>query len=141
VFYAGDGSMYQNQKEIKHKYSKDGIYIAVAEAENEFGCIGTDTLIIEVFPEINIYVPNIFSPNGDGTNETFKVVATGLIDYRIDIYNQWGGKVFESTELNEGWDGIYGNEESPIGVYIYHIYATTIFEEKIARRGQLLLIR
>ena len=63
--------------------------------------------IVEVMPPVNLYVPNAFTPNSDGTNDTFGAKGDGIIEFNIQIFNRWGELVFESNDINKVWDGIY----------------------------------
>lgn len=70
-----------------------------------------------------IFVPNVFTPNGDGLNETFKPSAKYVYNYRMQIYSRWGEKLFETYDLNKGWNTYYKGKECPSGVYMYLIDA------------------
>ncbi len=76
---------------------------------------------VEVTPAKVYYMPNAFSPNGDGLNETFGLVGDGITEYNFQIYNRWGNLVFVSNELYDRWDGTYNNEAVPEGIYVYKI--------------------
>lgn len=88
------------------------------------GCISNDTMRIDIeyFSELN--VPNIFTPNGDGQNDIFRVYGTDIFEFSMMIFDRWGGKMFETTNLNEGWDGNFKNQPVASGVYIVLIKAT-----------------
>ena len=84
--------------------------------------------------EAKIFVPNAFTPNKDGKNEVFIPRAilifnqTGnpILDYKFEIYNRWGEQVFESTDLNVGWDGTYKGELCQEGHYVYKVRALSL---------------
>ncbi len=107
------------------------------------GCQITYALeVTERFPKI--YIPNAFSPNNDGTNDTFKPVADCESTYFMQIYNKWGSIIFSTEDITEGWDGSFRNELAPEGEYSYVIfYAGSIngvsFEDTY--RGAFNLIR
>ncbi len=87
------------------------------------GCQNTAVLnIFLLFPEVK--VPNAFSPDGDGTNDSFSIVVVNegvaTVD-KMEIYNRWGQKVFESADPNARWDGTIDGQEAPVDVYIYNI--------------------
>lgn len=87
---------------------------------DSFGC--TDTVQIPILVKGGvIYVPNAFSPNGDGTNDIFKVYGSGFKTFLLRIFNRWGEKIFETTNPDEGWDGTYMGKEMNPGVYVYYI--------------------
>lgn len=71
----------------------------------------------------NIYIPNAFSPNGDGLNDRFELQSRCRISqYELNVYNRWGQLLFKSSELTQSWDGYYQGELLPVGEYVYHLY-------------------
>jgi len=94
----------------------------VLEATNDFGCVESDTLFVEVVEDITVY--NAFSPNGDFVNEYFEIEnAEKFPDIRVEVFNRWGSKVFSSTGYTYDlwWDGTYNGKDVPIGTYYYVI--------------------
>lgn len=91
--------------------------------ENEFGC--RDTLLIETYVSspFKLFVPNAFSPNGDGQNDEFAYSVLGTDDFQIIIYNRWGEEVFKSDDPQQFWQGTIqnGGNDAPGGVYTYQI--------------------
>lgn len=88
-------------------------------------CESRDTFTIK-YHECNcdLYVPNVFSPNGDGNNDVFQIFSTcDLVYFSISIYNRWGEEVFYSRQLSDSWTG--DSHKIP-GVYIYHIQYRTL---------------
>jgi gliding motility-associated-like protein len=88
-----------------------------------------------------VYVPNSFTPNGDGKNDVIMVYATGIRTLKFMIFNQWGQKVYEGTNPNSGWDGRFGGKDAPMGVYMYT--ATVILHNgvEVNKKGSINLIR
>jgi gliding motility-associated-like protein len=78
---------------------------------------------VGVVPPIALYIPNAFTPNGDGLNDTFGPVGEGITDYSMQIFNRWGNLIFESNDMNVQWDGNYHNEIAPTGTYVYKLSA------------------
>jgi len=99
-------------------FNSIGTYIITSTYINGF-CSSSDKKIIEVIEckETLIWIPEVFSPNGDGHNDVFKVVALNINYIQIEIYNRWGEILYYSEDLLEGWDGFYLNRLSPSGVY------------------------
>lgn len=92
-----------------------------------------------------LYVPNIFSPNGDGINDEFRTFpGCEFTNYQMQVFNRWGGKVFESETPNESWDGDIQSEKAQQGTYIY-VLTFDILNNGITipqdRRGTVELIR
>jgi|TARA_Y100000296_G_C5093456_1_gene216118 gliding motility-associated-like protein len=92
---------------------------------------------IKVPHEHAIFVPNVFSPDGDNTNDTFQVVGRGLDHITIEIYNRWGQMIFEAPNLNEVWDGTFRGKPCPIGTYVYQLKVDT----RTSQSGTITLIR
>ena len=113
--------------------------VQVTSAE---GCIQTDDILVKVFSNFDVFVPNSFTPNGDGINETLKPLGKGLA--RIEffkIYNRYGELLFESRDVNKGWDGNYKGKKQPAGNYIYIVRAIDIMGRVIDEKGSVLIIR
>ena len=99
------------------------------EMESSIGCIGTDSvfvkLVSEEIPDFEIYVPNAFSPNGDGINDSFKIIfphsTFNIQNSTLSIYDRWGGLIVETDGIVYGWDGKKHGKDCPGGVYVYKI--------------------
>ena len=113
------------------------------QASNAGGCSTTDSL--EVFKDCYLDVPNAFSPDGDGVNDYFfprQLLGASLSRFRMQIFNRWGAKVFETTSLDgRGWDGRYGSKEQNTGVYIYLIEAAFTNGTLENYQGNVTLLR
>ncbi|MBK8328069.1 MAG: gliding motility-associated C-terminal domain-containing protein [Bacteroidetes bacterium] len=108
------------------------------------GCELVDTVYIE--PSIccdEVFIPNAFSPNGDGLNDIFKVTTTaGLELYQWAVYNRWGNKVWSSTDYFEGWDGKFREKDQPLETYFYIFsYKCLATGEDILLKGDVTLVR
>jgi gliding motility-associated-like protein len=88
-----------------------------------------------------IYVPNVFTPNGDGQNDEFKVAYRSITSYHCKIYNEWGRIVYDSTDITQGWDGKIGGTNASVGVYFYVIEAKGSDGRKINKEGAVNLLR
>ena len=91
------------------------------EVRDEFGCEGSDTLVLREQCPTALYVPNVFTPNDDGFNDEFRAYGHDIISYQLRIYNRWGGLLFESNQVDEHWDGYYDGEPLSSGVYTWVI--------------------
>jgi gliding motility-associated-like protein len=98
-----------------------GVYWLAVDNGN--GCINTDSILISHSKcDCSFYIPNAFTPNGDGINEIFKpVYDCEILNYSMQLYNRWGQLIFESENPNSGWNGTYQNQKTPEGVYVYRI--------------------
>ncbi|MFT3682669.1 MAG: gliding motility-associated C-terminal domain-containing protein [Ferruginibacter sp.] len=106
------------------------------------GCIGYDTVMIKTFADVKFYIPNAFSPNGDGHNEIFKPVAAGIKKiYWFRIVNRYGEIVFETSQFDTGWDGFYKGKPQPAANYVWWIKGTTNSGRVIEMKGNVVLVR
>ena len=77
--------------------------------------------IVCIPTELRLFVPNSFTPNGDGINDIFLPKGIFVSEYNLQIFNRWGEKLFESDDLNKGWDGSFKNKVCQLGTYYYQI--------------------
>jgi gliding motility-associated-like protein len=96
----------------------------VTVVDDVTGCVDTATVSIEVDETLEFFVPNTFTPNGDGNNDQLMVYGNGLTYLNFEIYNRWGELVFQTNDPNVGWDGTYKGEQAPPGVYVYQVKAS-----------------
>lgn len=89
---------------------------------------------------MTIFIPNSFTPNGDGLNDTFGVYGESIKQYSMEIYNRWGEKVFESANINEQWDGTYNGKNVPEGTYVYRVTAREESGNNTSRNGTVNII-
>jgi gliding motility-associated-like protein len=88
-----------------------------------------------------IYVPNAFTPNGDGVNDVFIAYGTAISTSKLMIYNQWGKQVFVSTDLSKGWDGNSQSGKATAGIYTYALEAVMQDGQKVTKTGTFTLVR
>jgi gliding motility-associated-like protein len=98
----GDGATSDNLTP-QHEYTGVQEYTASFEVENEIGCRSIDYAIIN--PPLHIYIPNAFTPDGDGNNDVFQAVATGITEFQMWIFNRWGEQVFYTDNIDVPWLG------------------------------------
>ena len=79
---------------------------------------GSDTIRLQLL-DCDFFVPNVFTPNGDGINDRFEIVSKDLSKYHLCVYNRWGAKIFCTSDLNTQWDGTYKGENCSDGVYFW----------------------
>jgi gliding motility-associated-like protein len=124
-FDDGGTSILQNPT---HAYASQGIYEVWLYIEDNNGCIDSTTARIIINQLFTIYIPNAFSPDGNGVNEIFIPSGMGIDEdrYVMQIYDRWGNRIFETTDIGIGWDGnIEGQEISEMdkmsAVFVYYI--------------------
>jgi len=92
-------------------------------------------------PLTDIFVPNVFTPNGDGKNDVFKVFGNAISQVEMYIYNQWGEKIYQEIGADPKWDGTAGGTQQPVGVYVYFVKVTMRNGQVIIKKNALNLIR
>jgi gliding motility-associated-like protein len=110
-------------------------------ASNEWGCAAYDSINIFVDPGALLALPNAFSPGG-GANSTLKILKRGVatLNY-FRIYDRWGVEVFQTTDIDNGWDGTYKGTAQPVGVYVYVFEALASDGTVFQKQGNVTLLR
>lgn len=111
---------------------------------NEFGCKASDTVTVRVVPLYEMFVPNVFTPNGDGVNDFFQIFGNlnGIEYLQIQIFNKIGEKVFESSDHNFIWDGTYQGAALHPQIFVWQLKVTWLNEKRDElRKGTLTLIK
>jgi gliding motility-associated-like protein len=114
-------------KSPRHEFTQVGIYPVTLIETNIHGCTDTITKNVYVLEDFTMYIPNTFTPNGDGINDIFLPKGMGFKpdQYEITIYDRWGHMVFHNKDVNTGWDGTIRGAIAPNDVYIYKIRCIT----------------
>ncbi|MFH1320704.1 MAG: gliding motility-associated C-terminal domain-containing protein [Bacteroidota bacterium] len=105
------------------------------------GCISTDSITINVNIKAVIFIPDIFSPNGDGSNDMLYVRGKKIESINFAIYDRWGEKVFETTDINNGWDGNFRGKPMNPAVFVYYVTGNFTNGDVINEKGHVALIR
>ena len=109
------------------------------------GCPKTATVTIYVLSmqcdPADVYVPNTFTPNGDGQNDILFVRGNMITEMYFAVYNRWGEMVFETTNQNVGWDGIYKGMKADPAVFAWYLRATCYNGNELKKQGNTTLIR
>ena len=98
----GDGSTSTAQNPV-HTFPGSGTYTVTQVVFNQYGCPGTFLIVID-FSE-GILIPNVFTPDGDGSNDVWYIPNSGMEEFHVVIFDRWGAKVFETTADEIRWDG------------------------------------
>ena len=116
-----------------------GIYsVTVAD---EHGCEAMDEIELFNSCDDHLNLPNVFSPNEDGINDQLKPLYYGPIkNYSLKIWNRYGELVFETDNLEKGWNGKYENEDQPMGTYVFTMDAK-LDEKALHKTGNITLVR
>ncbi len=109
------------------------------------GCKSTDTIQI-LWSGTPFYLPNAFTPNGDGLNDSFRAIPRYdyVNKYHLSIYNRWGQRIYETTDINKGWDGTYKGSPCMLGAYVYRLVYEEFGQQPIESKvveGTVMLVR
>ncbi|MCG3164524.1 MAG: hypothetical protein POELPBGB_00278 [Bacteroidia bacterium] len=139
-FGTGDVATVQNPV---YSYADTGIFTVTLEVLNQFGCSDTIEHTLVILPSFTIYVPNAFTPDGNGVNDVFLPSGIGWSDYELRIFSRWGSQVFESFDPTVGWDGtIRGKGEvAASDVYVWRIFVRDNHKRKQDFIGHVTLVR
>lgn len=122
----------------------------VLTVTNGLGCTATDTMQVLVKEDSSgsgtageIFIPNVFAPNGNGAEENreFRVLGDGIRDIRVLVFNRWGELVFESEDPQEGWDGTHNGEALEPGVFFYKVNLTLQNGEDRSFEGDVTILQ
>ena len=110
--------------------------------KNYYGCTITDSIHVTYFTGPDIYVPNAFTPNGDGKNDIFRPFVVGIsqFDY-FRVFDRNGRLVFQTQQYNQGWNGNISGKKSPAGTYVWEAKGIDFNGKTVFRKGTVELLR
>ncbi|WP_222166037.1 gliding motility-associated C-terminal domain-containing protein [Edaphocola aurantiacus] len=123
------------------EYRRSGTYEVCLTATNEFNCSDKicKELTASIYPIVDL--PTAFSPNGDGNNDILRIRGYGIEKVNLQIFNRWGEKVFETSELDKGWDGKYKGVLQEMDTYGYLLTADFFDGSTTKKQGNVTLMR
>ncbi len=150
----GDGTTPYQAKDTVHQYTQVGIYDVSLTAWTEHGCEAYMIIpeAVTVIGEGSIMYPNVFRPSTTGPtygaynasqhlNEVFYPVHEGVVEYDFTVYNRWGERLFETTDITQGWDGYYDGKLCPQDVYVWKATVTYGNGKSEILTGDVTLLR
>ena len=121
VWHFDDG-LSSGELHTVHSFTTEGQYMVTLTATNPFGCVASVTHGPYIILSPELFIPNVFSPNGDGQNDRFLVEYSGSQPFNLQMMDRWGALLYDGKNKVEGWDGLnLAGEESPDGVYYYRV--------------------
>ncbi|MES2592744.1 MAG: PKD domain-containing protein [Bacteroidota bacterium] len=149
IWNFGDGST-STLFNPHYAYNLIGIFQVQLIAMNQYGC--TDTANAEVTTDADVIFPNAFTPNEDGSsggfydmnsmdNNVFFPYSSGVVEFKLEIFNRWGELIFQSFDIKQGWDGYYLGELSQEGVYIWKAYVRLNNGKIFSKIGDVTLLK
>jgi gliding motility-associated-like protein len=122
-------------------YTAAGNYTVTVIVTDNNGCTDSATVTIVVDEEITLEIPNVFTPNGDGTNDLFVINTTGIDQMTVSIYDRWGVLIAVVEGVNAGWDGRAVNGLSAVdGTYYFVLEYVTYRGEAMNKTGFVTLL-
>ena len=127
--YKGQDLLFSRRdQDQRYRFEEGGNYTVTLTASNsDCQCEDKDSTCYAEFEvhiaESYLNVPNVFTPNGDGANDEFRVDYKSIVEFHIWVYNRWNKLVYESTNPMEGWDGTINGRPAAAGAYFYVIRA------------------
>ncbi|MES2132171.1 MAG: PKD domain-containing protein [Bacteroidota bacterium] len=119
-----NGLNFSTQFNTSHTYNYVGTYTVDLVVTSLHGCTAEAAHVVEITPDFALYIPNSFTPDGNGVNDFFQPMGIGVNEdnYRLDIFDRWGESIFTSNNFRKGWDGsVKGSGIAEQGVYIYKV--------------------
>ncbi len=122
-----------------------GNHTYFVRVEDSATCKRFDSVTVYVFhtpcSASELYIPNAFTPNGDGKNDVLYVRSVGLTNVYFAVYDRWGQKMFETTDITRGWDGTFKGKKMDAAVFGYYVKAQCTGGETFEKKGNVTLLR
>ena len=139
----GDGNT-STLAEFEHVYGTSGdvTITLICNVPGAVNCKDTvQSKVVYISPSAQTFIPNTFTPNADGVNDIFRVRGPYYNFFYLAVYNRWGERIFESSKMEDGWNGSYKDIKSDPGVYGYYMKASCDGDEFFEKKGNVTLIR
>ncbi len=140
-FWNFGDSTFSTDVQPEHVFHATGYFVVQLIVMDHNGCRDTTYSTVEVKPSSSIFIPNAFSPNGDGVNDTFHPLFIKMTGLTVVILDRWGKRIAEWNDLNGSWDGFYNGSPAQADVYVYHFECTDVNGKKEERIGHVTLVR
>jgi len=141
----GTGSDQSRAQNPVFTFPDTGFYDVTQIVTHPSGCQDSLVQRIDIRPDVRYFLPNAFTPNADGLNDTYfgKGFLIGISNFNLSIWNRWGEKVFETTDPNEGWNGRYQNsgQEAPNDSYLVLVRFTGPRGQPFEFKGSATIVR
>ena len=125
----------------EHYYANEGTYKVMLVSTNQNGCPDTVYKTVIILPDFYFYSPNAFTPNKNGDNDVFTGYGLGIKTYRMRIFDRWGALLFESNDINIGWDGTYKGADAEYDVYVCVFDLESMRGKQVRRIDSVTLVR
>jgi gliding motility-associated-like protein len=123
-YFTNNNGYTSNQQNTSYLFEVAGTYPIAMVVKNKWGCSDTVVKSITIIEDQELFVPNSFTPNGDGINDIFLPKGKGLNKYNLVVFDRWGQKLFETSDFTTGWDGLFKGQDCKEDVYVWKITAS-----------------
>jgi len=148
-FGDGDTSYLPNPS---HTYQDTGYYFVYLTVINEYECVNNDSVLVIIEPDYDFLIPNAFTPDPSGpsggeydinapNNDVFFPITDYVEDFHMMIFNRWGELIFETFDINIGWDGYYHEKLCKQDVYVWKVEVNYVDGYELVRAGTVTLVR
>lgn len=120
-FFINNKGYQTTSQNPKYLFENFGTFPIALVVKNTWGCTDSVIKTITVEPDVNLFIPNAFTPNDDNLNDVFMPVCRSIKSYKLQIFDRWGARIFESADLLTGWDGTFKGEPAKMDVYVWKI--------------------
>ena len=139
----GDNGTDSVQQNPLHEYRDTGIYYVTLIITSPLGCLDTVIHPVDIDPDFSFFIPNTFTPNNDGKNETFNGFGIGILKYEMNIFDRWGDLIFKTTDYSKPWKGTAnnGSQLAQQDTYVYVFNITDVLNRKHRFIGHVNLVK
>jgi len=138
--FAEDGST-SNLQDPTYTFKDTGLYCTRLAVTNTHGCVDTTIQCVDVQSLYTFYIPNAFTPNGDGLNDVFGPKGDYIMSFEMYIFDRWGGQLYHTTDITKPWDGSVNGNKAEEDTYVYLINVTDVHRQQHSYIGRVTLTR
>jgi gliding motility-associated-like protein len=138
-----EGQLFATEERPSHVFDETGWYEVMQVITNQYGCVDSMIHQVEVIGSYTVFVPNAFTPDGNGHNNSFKPIMRDVTaeNYQFLIFDRWGEIIYRTDDLEGEWDGNFQGDNARDGVYIWKIFVTDNVGKKHELMGHVTLLR
>ncbi|HEU4716882.1 MAG TPA: T9SS type B sorting domain-containing protein, partial [Bacteroidia bacterium] len=140
-FGDGDSLFTTSYGPYMHTYDSIGIYNVMLVAWSADGCTDTAWVPLELQEATTLFIPNAFTPNGDGTNDIFFAYGINVSDFDLMIFDRWGMLLYETNDMSKGWNGTFKGEKCQEDVYVWKLRYHDNLGNAYEKTGHVSLVR
>lgn len=141
IWNIDQGTVIKEGEQMVQRFSAPGNYSVQLIVIDDNGCADTANNMVKIKADVNVFVPNSFTPNGDGLNDTFAPECSDIKGVKIQVYSRWGELIYRGEGMEAAWDGSYRGTNVPDGVYSYVIQVIGVDNKTYNYEGTLTLLR